>query len=364
MVETLFEFAPYAMVLVDPEGHIIRVNAQVELLFGYSRQELQAKAIELLVPACLRRWVADMPMFQSNAPPQGPHVELYGRRKDGSEFPIEIRLTPIRTDNSVDRDAQTGAQCLVAIFDIANHKRRAAEIAELQHRLHDRRIAEYMDLAQKLHNGPLQDLQILNFTLASLSNALATTPDLEPSTLSTSAMLAEVTQIRESIRRVSSQLRLLHQELYPPTLASFGLATALQSYVKSVQADYPELKIELNLAKDDSLLPAALRAALYHVCQQALKNIGQHAHARHVKIRLQSKDEQIVLEITDDGCGFDVPQDWVTIVRQGRLGLSSAQERTEAVSGRFQICSAPGKGTTISVIAPIKPYELHATNQL
>ncbi len=344
MVQTLFEFAPYAMVLVNQAGQIVLVNAQLEFLFGYQRQELTAKPIELLLPACLQSWYADPPTSLLNAPGQTCQAELQGKHKDASEFPLEIKFTSLQADH----------QLLMAIFEIGHHKRKAAESAELQHRLHDRRLAEGMALAQKLHNEPLQDLQILNFTLASLAGTLEAAFDLTPATLSIPTLLAQVLQIRESIGRVSRQLRTLHQELYPPSLTAFGLATAIQSYVKGIQADDPTLEIELALTEDDKLLSTPLRAALYHVCQQALKNIGQHAHARLVEIRLQRAAEQIVLEIIDDGCGFDVPEDWITIGRQGRLGLSSAQERVEAAGGRFYIRSAPDRGTTISVIAPIK----------
>ncbi|MCX6048134.1 MAG: PAS domain S-box protein [Chloroflexi bacterium] len=354
MVETLFEVAPYAMVLIDQAGRMMQINAQVEVLFGYHRQELQAKPIQLLLPNCLPSWYTGPASRPLNEPLQTFQTELQGRHKDTGEFPVEIRLTSLLLPAPVaERDA-TPPHHLVAIFDLVSHKQRAAESAELHHRLHDRRIAEHMALAHKLHNEPLQDLQTLNFTLASLADTMNTAFESDPTAQSMAAMLAEVLQIRESIGHVSKQLRLLHQQLYPLALMSFGLIIALQAYVKSLQVDHPSLHIELKLPTAELDLPLPLRLALYHVCQQALKNIEQHADAHHVEIRLQAQDEEIILEIIDDGCGFDVPPTWITIVRQGHLGLSSAQERIEAVGGRFYVWSAPMRGTTIRVVASIK----------
>lgn len=354
MVENLFELAPYAMMLVDQAGHIVHVNAQLETLFGYPRQELQAKLVELLLPACLQSWYADPAALPLNSSLPGFQVELQGRHKDMREFPVEIRLAVLPPGVVLAEDAMTNARSLFAIFDLVTHKPRMAKSAEVHHRLHDRHVAENMALGKRLHNEPLQELQTLNFVLAALADTFRTATEEPPSTVTMAAMLADVVQIRENIGRVSKQLRLLHHELYPLALMSFGLTTALQAYIKSLQFSYPTLHIELNLSADDLELPTPVSLALYHVCQQALKNIEQHAHAHHVTLQLQAQPEQITLEIIDDGCGFDVPLDWITIIRQGRLGLSSAQERIEAIGGHLSICSAPAKGTTIRVIAPIK----------
>ena len=202
MVEELFEAAPCAMLLLDRPGRMLHSNAQIELLFGYPQAEILAQSIALLVPAILQH----IPLTSSAH--TGP-LELLGRRKDGSEFPVEITLVSLPTTNVSQAwlDADTAdkvrpAVWLIAISDITLRKQSAAETAEIYHHLLDHRLAEALNVAQKLHNGPLQELEGLNFILAALDSDVNALP--EPVRLRLSP---EVKQIRESVRQVAGQLR-------------------------------------------------------------------------------------------------------------------------------------------------------------
>ena len=120
----LLEAAPDAMVIVDSHGHIALVNAQAERLFGYRRQELIGQSISVLIPKRLRaqhRHHVKHYTRAAEARPMGGDLELLGLRKDGSEFPVEISLGPIETDE--------GTMVSSAIRDTSARKRAVAELA-------------------------------------------------------------------------------------------------------------------------------------------------------------------------------------------------------------------------------------------
>jgi PAS domain S-box-containing protein len=130
LFEQLMEAAPDAMLVVDASGHIVLVNRQTEALFGYMRRELIGEPVEVLVPVALRaNHVAHRTAYMS-APklrPMGLGLELFGRRKDGSEFSIEISLSPLYTSE--------GMLNCASVRDISERKEREKEIRRVQSHL-------------------------------------------------------------------------------------------------------------------------------------------------------------------------------------------------------------------------------------
>ena len=100
LFEKLFDLSPDAVIVSDPEGRIAEASVQAERLFGYARAELLGKPVEILVP---KRFRHSHPTHRSNygahprVRPMGDGLELYGCRKDGTEFPVEIMLSPVET---------------------------------------------------------------------------------------------------------------------------------------------------------------------------------------------------------------------------------------------------------------------------
>src|SRR6202046_4347831 len=134
----LIEALPDAIVAVDHKVTIVQVNSQALELFGYDRGELVGQKVELLVPENYRgkhrhhrENYADIPKTRR----MGAELDLYGRRRNGSEFPVEISLSPIST--------QKGAFVLSAIRDISDRKRVAEELRRVNEELH-RRTAEQL----------------------------------------------------------------------------------------------------------------------------------------------------------------------------------------------------------------------------
>src|SRR5271165_3029657 len=134
----LLETLPDAIIAVDRDGTMVQVNAQAQELFGYERDELIGQKVELLVPESYRRQHHHHRQNFAEAPKtrrMGADLDLYGRRRNGSEFPVEISLSPVPTEN--------GMLVLSAIRDISDRKRIAEELRRANEELH-RRTAEQL----------------------------------------------------------------------------------------------------------------------------------------------------------------------------------------------------------------------------
>lgn len=137
-LRTLLDVAPDAMAIVDDQGAISLVNAQTEKLFGYSREELVGKPVEMLIPARYRETHARHRHAYNESPrlrPMGAGQELYGLRKDGREFPVEISLSPI--------GGERGILVFAAIRDVTDRK-----LAEAALRRSEAYLAEAQELTR------------------------------------------------------------------------------------------------------------------------------------------------------------------------------------------------------------------------
>lgn len=226
--------------------------------------------------------------------------------------------------------------------EILERQRIEAELAEVQRRLIDNVEVQRLELAQEIHDGPIQDLYAINMQMDILRTSMVEKEQKEL-----------IVAANEKLKQVVHSLRTISGELRPPTLAPFGLEKAIRSHAQQIQAAQPDLEIYLDLTPDKKLIEERIRLALYRIYQSAFANVLRHAQASRVEIRLILNGEKVVLEIQDNGCGFDVPSRWLGFARKGHLGLLGASERAEAVDGKLEITSSPGKGTLVRVTAPM-----------
>lgn len=248
----------------------------------------------------------------------------------------------------------TGVSCVAMdVTDLVQLRSQQAQDQakiEIQHSLIQQREQERMQIARDLHDGPVQELTSLLFLLQNLQ-----TVQSEPERLQI------IEEMKQSLNRAAGDLRSYATELRPPVLASFGLEKAIQSHLVEFKRKYPHITIHFKASQVGEILPEAPRTALYRIYQELLNNIVKHSGASEVSIHFEKTLEQALLEVHDNGKGFQVPKEWLVLARNKHLGLVGIRERAEAVGGTVEVTSAPQKGTGVRVCIPLDDSDIITT---
>jgi signal transduction histidine kinase len=199
-------------------------------------------------------------------------------------------------------------------------------------------LSERNRLALELHDAVSQKL--FSLVLSAESAATLVGRDAEGAG-------KQLERVQALAQEALEELRALIFELRPPEVERDGLCGALRKHVSLLALRRPGVALEL----DDELPRDPTRdAEMLRIAQEALANAIRHANAEHVLVRLHGEDGRLVLEVEDDGSGFDPA---AAGLRSRRLGLTSMEERARRLRGRLAIDSAPHKGTTVRLEVPV-----------
>jgi PAS domain S-box-containing protein len=335
--EALLDSAPDAVVIVDASGRICYANRQTETLFGYERSELLDRPVEVLVPQRFHEHHhahRDGYLADPQPRPIGAGLELAGRRRNGTEFAVDISLSGIETS-----DGQ-----LVAAFvrDVSDRKART----EVERDLATRRAVlahlvsagedERQRIAADIHDDSIQVMTAAGMRLEILERSVS-----DPE------QLAFLAPLQQTIALAISRLRHLLFELRPPVLDHEGLGPALRMYLE-VADEQTATSYEL----DDRLSsqpPEAARLILYRIAQEVLTNVRKHAGAAKAFVTLSCREGGYLVRVVDDGVGFPMG---AAGPRPGHLGLAAIRERAELAGGWLRVRSEPGSGTTVEFWVP------------
>lgn len=343
----LFEFAPDGYLVTDAAGRILEANRAAATLFDLSAQYLREKPLTAYVQR------EDRKLFRTRLKELSRQEP--GRHETNTEF--ELRLKTRRGSFfyaaltvAAERHMLDGRELLTLrwlIHDITARKQAEAELDELQRKLLAHRERERMQLAQLLHDGPVQDLYGLAYQLHALAPPAS---EHQPDSLANEAQ-----EMQETLQQVIHRLRTICRDLRPPSLATFGLEKAIRSHAETFREIHPEIAIHFDLVPDGQTLSEDQRLGLFRIYQQALSNVARHAQASKVWIHFSLPPGYARLEVQDNGRGFSVPERWMDLARKDRMGLADAAERAEALDGRLQVISFPGRGAIVRVSVPLEP---------
>lgn len=229
------------------------------------------------------------------------------------------------------------------LFEAISQQRE--QLRALNQKLNEVQEAERKQLARELHDEMGQALTAISINLATITQELP--PNCAKSflgRLNESKMLAD--QTLEQIRELSFNLR-------PAMLDDLGLVPTLRWYLKRYEIRV-NLPVTLEVSGLRERLPVDIETALYRIFQEALTNVTRHAHASHVQLAIRRRKAGVVIEIKDDGRGFEVEQVFGQEIPTGGMGLLGMRERTVLLGGVFNLHSAPGAGTQISIEIPLE----------
>ncbi len=278
----VMDSTPNAIVMVSTEGDIEMVNAQVESIFNYSREELLGQPVETLIPQRFRDnhpALRNAFFFDPQARLMGKGRDLYALRKDGTELPVEIKLNSVEVDGS--------PKVLAAIVDISSRKLKEQKI--------EAALEEKNILLSEIHHRVKNNLQIVHSLLNLQSSRITDKLALE--------------MLSDSQNRIRS-MALIHQTLYQSNdFSKVNFNTVLDSLVPALAGSYRVGKnIQITIHATDVFLPLNLAIPCGLVVNELVTNALKHAFpngkAGSISIELSQEGDNATLSVSDTGVGF------------------------------------------------------------
>jgi PAS domain S-box-containing protein len=338
---TIFRYSPDANALVRASDlTFIDVNEAFVQMMGFTRIDVLGKswtAIDLSADASDVLQIYDL--YRDKGKVVNHEIALITGKSN--KITILLSLIPI---------AVGGEACILAIaHDISERKRSEEALRqvnlELAHGIQERiALQERQRLARELHDSVSQALYGISLGTHTALTLFDTDRD---------RVLEALNYVLSLAQAGLTEMRALIFELRPESLQMEGLVVALTKQTAALQARQG-IEVETSLCEEPDV-PLAVKEALYRIAQEALQNAIKHARPDALSVRLTCEAGELVLEVCDNGRGFDP-----LAAYPGHLGLQSMRERAASAGGTLDIVSAPDCGTQIRVNIPIPEVQSSA----
>ncbi len=353
LVRRALEAAPDAIVIVDTTGKILFANQQVELVFGYPHAELLDRGVECLLPERFRdRHLVHRERFNANGRmrPMGAGLDLFALRRDGTEFPVEISLSPI----------QDGDRILfaAAIRDVTDRKRIQLELVAARETADRANQAKSRFLATASHDlrQPLQALSLLNGALRRMTN----NPDLGEVLVQQDQAISAMSRLLNALLDISK----LESGAIKPEIADFTVASLLEElraeFAGLAASKGLELQVEpcMDYVRCD-------RSLVEQILRNLIANAIKYTRRGAVRLRCLHELATVRIQVLDTGIGIArdqlpyIYEEFYQVgvptnsVREGfGLGLSIVQRLVKLLGLHLEVHSELGKGSIFTLDLP------------
>ena len=257
----------------------------------------------------------------------------------------QVGIEQIKVPEDLKRYEDKDIHRLVTTVDemLIRLEKRTRQLKAISERAIHAQEEERVRIARSLHDDTAQTISMLIINLERIEKKIPhDNPDL----------FRQVTESHKVATLLLENLRKVIWDLRPSILDDLGLIPAIRWYA---QTNLKESGVRVEVGDSNELmrLPPHLETLLFRILQEAVSNILRHANAGKVTINLRPEDGCVVLEVKDDGRGFDVKKTTGEAVTRKQLGLLGMQERVSLVNGTVKVESIPGEGTSLRVYIPL-----------
>lgn len=329
-------------IFIYQKNKIRFANPTAEAIFGYTQEELLSKGFCEIIHPDYREMIKEKGIAWRFGEEVPLRYETKILKKNGEIGWCDITLSLIEIE---------GKKAILGIaLDTTKRKRTEEDLEESENKL--RQLSSYLITAQEgerkrisfeLHDELGQALSVLKLKLRSVERKLP--HDQKTRKVDCENVLSDIDLIIENIRRLT-------RDLSPAILEDLGLTGALRWMVDDFARLYKN-KVALNIEDINHLFSPESQIIIYRIIQEALTNIGKHAFSSHVSVATERSDHIVSFSIEDNGRGFNTNQMQMTNHNLKGMGLATMDERARMIGAKFNIQSHIGKGTRITLTAPI-----------